>query len=163
MKDMNKVNEESTNILYKGNVEISVFHGDKLVNTLVAHNTGLTPLFEFITHCLAGDFNRNKVPSYLRIFDDSATPVELTYGAIPSTTTPTYASDGKFVVITFNVTPSNLKSLSGIKLFKLYNKENMGVSGIENPSATFELTTTHETIASGSTLVVAWKMSVNNA
>lgn len=158
-----KVNEEVqqqvTNISYRGNITLTIMHGDRKVKTIKAHNNGLQPLFEYLVHCLAGDFIASKVPSYLRVFN--ASDVELTYRAIPTTTTIDYvvSSSSASVVLSFNVSSSALRETSNIKKFKIYSRENRDTSS--NPSATFDLDNAIS-ITQGSNLVVAWQMSVSN-
>ena len=162
-KKVEETTKETTNtISYKGEITLTVMHGKKKVKTIKTHNNGLLPLFEFLAHCLAGDFSARDVPNYIRLFDSSN--VELTYNAIPQTSLISYTSTSTSATATlsFNVASGELRTLeNAIKTFKIYSLKNM--NDPTNPSATFTLDSGEEiTISSGAILIVAWKMSVGN-
>ena len=142
-------------------------HGNKKVRVIDGRNSGESPLFEYITYCLAGIFYPGKAPAYIRLFNNEE---QITYYAIPTTLTPNFGigSDGtssySYVVLTFNVAstalkPNSLNTLS-FNTLKIYNKEN--INNASNPSATLELQDA-ESVTPGSNLIVAWKMTIQNA
>ena len=154
-------NTQVINIGYKGEVTLSIYHGDTKVKTISTHNEGKQPLFTYLAHCLAGDFVPSMVPSYLRIFDEDEH--EVTYSAVPSTTLVNYdSSDSQaYVIVTFNVSSTAFDSSEKVKTFKLYSRDNRSLSSGDNPSAIFSLSDALE-VASGVNLVVAWKMIIGN-
>ena len=153
-------NNES--IGYRGSVSITLMHGNKQIKKIKTHNAGELELFKFLVYCLGGDFYRNLVPSYLRCYD--ANGQEITTRVIPSTGRPSITSSSipAFVVITFNVPSTALLQDIDIREFRLFNQDN--VNNSSNPSATILLREEEGfQVTEGSSIVVAWKMSVGNA
>lgn len=57
-----------TNIGYKGQVNITVRHGDKIISKQTYKNSGGVDLFEFIAHCLGNDSSNVTCPNKIALF-----------------------------------------------------------------------------------------------
>ena len=160
-KKEDKVVAQEESLVYKGEITLTTMHGNKAIRKLKKSNTGKGPLFQYLMYCLTGTLYPTKVPKYLRVFD--ASDNELTTREIPTTGTPSYAFDSSSAsaVITFNLSSTALRQLTGLKKFRIYSSENASSSQIANYSAEVILDTP-ETVTDGSILIVAWKMTLSN-
>ena len=55
-------------IVYRGNVKIELIRGNKVYKKIDKKNAGRMPLFTFLTRCLAGYYDGNSAPKFLRAF-----------------------------------------------------------------------------------------------
>ena len=158
-KKTNNVVTQAESIGYKGEVTLTLMHGNKRVRKIKSHNIGKAPLFQYLMYCLTGTLISTKIPRYLRVFNSQNQ--ELTTRIIPSTGTPSYefSDDEASAVITFNVSSTALVSLNDLKIFKLYSGENSTQS--LNPSAEISIENAIS-IDDDSSLVIAWKMTISN-
>lgn len=160
-KKADKVVAQEESLVYKGEITLTMMHGNKVIKKLRKSNTGKGPLFQYLMYCLTGTLYPTKVPKYLRVFD--ASDDELTTREIPTTGTPSYTFDNSSAsaVVTFNLSSTALKQLTGLKKYRIYSSENASSSQVANYSAEVVLDTP-EVITEGSTLIVAWKMTLSN-
>jgi hypothetical protein len=69
---------------YNGEVKVDLLLGDKICKTVVGHNEGKKPLFEFLALCLINQYRVEQRPNFIRLFtgDTQIGLKELTNSAI---------------------------------------------------------------------------------
>ena len=160
-KKTNKTVAQNESLAYKGEITLTLTHGNKVIRSLKRGNAGKAPLFQYLMYCLTGTFYSNQAPRYLRIFNSENNQV--TTKEITMTGLPSYEFDDSSAsaVLTFNLSSTVLTQLTDLKKFRLYSQDNLSITSINNYSAEVVLATA-ETITEGSNLVVAWKMTLSN-
>ena len=158
-KKVDKVVAQDESLTYKGEITLTVTHGNKVIRSLRRKNTGKGPLFQYLMYCLTGTLYPNQAPKYLRVFNSDNN--EITTQAIPVTGLPSYAfnDSGASATLTFNLSSTIFTQLTDLKKFRMYSQDN--VRDISNYSAEVVLETA-ETLTDGSNLIVAWKMTLSN-
>ena len=175
-KKKTKPTIQKQKVSYEGCVQIQLMHGNKAYKTINQKNAGRLPLFDFIARCLAGYFNLNNCPKYIRAFHavkdettgnyDIATLFDnqVTTSAVPvssvnlSSNTSNEKSQVNFeFILPFTV----LKLGQTINVIALYNTENR--TNVSNPSAYIILQPDNEIEADGeSNIKIVWSMIISN-
>ena len=159
------------NIGCRGDVKIEYLHGDKVYKTIKVKNTGRLPLFNYIARCLAGYYDINSCPKYLRMYHvvdatniDPSTMFndETTSSAIPVVNVSLSSSSTESrVQFEFLVPFSTLSSQKSSNVLAIYNTQNRARK--DEPSAYLILSSEDEIEESGdSNIKVVWTMIISN-
>ena len=164
----NKKEQTNSSISYTGKVKIEFLHGNKVVKTLKKKNTGMMPLFSFLARCLAGDFDSNGYPRYIRLFsgDSWEHRNEVTTAAIPASSVginlSSLSDDKAVVAFEFLIPYSMLPNGTSATMLAIYSNTNRVKR--ESPSAYIILGDEDEIEGDGkSNIKVTWSMMVSNA
>lgn len=73
------------NIIYQGSVKVTLKKGNKIIYSKSYHNNGGSPLFNFLTGCLAGRYQENDRPKNIRFFyaSEDSSPGPITNSSTP--------------------------------------------------------------------------------
>lgn len=169
----------SSSIIYSGNVTINLVKGNKTIRTFKKHNTGYTPLFDFLTRCLAGlSTTSNDCPKYIRCFHSGGGVLSpgnlgvnvirgegcLAYSTVDQDSTTQQAVTYKFVI------PSSMLDITvlgnnKIDAIAIYSTSNMHSQS--NPSAYISIPTSKQIgsndLGNGVSVIVLWEMTFNNS
>ena len=67
---------KSSTLFYHGEVDVSVFHGQRKLRTMHLHNSGSNLFFDTILHVICGQTSPNNIPKYLDIIVDDGKGTE---------------------------------------------------------------------------------------
>lgn len=159
---------KKSSISYTGKVKIEFLHGNKVVKTLKKKNTGKMPLFAFLVRCLAGDFDTNGYPRYVRLFSGNSweSRNEVTTAAIPVSSVGLDLSgstdDKAIVTFEFLVPFSMLPLGTSATILAIYSSTNR--TKRDAPSAYIVLDKKDKIEGDGkSNIKIIWSMIVENA
>lgn len=177
---MNKINTQK-GLSYRGRVNVQVFKGKRTLSSFKGHNAGTLKLFKYLTDCLAGTYNTNQSPWFLRAFRvttdgtvDISTSGEITVTAIPCSGVSSFESEegDKEVAIAsfkFLVPFSNLIANGTIGAFRIYSRDDSehyteGTSSEENWLAEIILPAEDRITTSNSknNILITWEMIIDN-
>ena len=169
----------SSSIVYSGNVTINLVKGNKTIRTFKKHNTGYTPLFDFLTRCLAGlSTTSNDCPKYIRCFHSGGGVLSpsslgtnvirgegcLAYSTVDQDSTTQQAVTYKFVIPSSMIDTTSLEN-NKIDAIAIYSTTNM--HNQSNPSAYISIPTSKQIgsddLGNGVNVIVIWEMTFNNS
>lgn len=182
-KQTTKVIEESdksspsSSITYKGDVTIKIVKNGKAISTFKRHNTGYTPLFDFLTQCLMNYGNVSLgAPKFLKCFSSNAnvlSPDNLGVNVMTSGGGVAYSSIDqdeskqsvtyKFVIPSSIIDTTSLAT-SKINALALYSTINM--QDQSKPSAYISIPNAKQIsigdLGNGVSIVILWQMTFDN-
>jgi len=166
--------KKNSNINYSGEVTVKILHGKKTVKTRKVHNNGTALLFNFLTRCLASQYEALFAPRYLRTFNvDNVAELEdfsnidfnndMISDALPFATVDVADNhvDFQFLI------PNNLlkNSTTSINLLGLYSQDRFVTNSdnVKNPMAFVKLIDDDEiSVASGENILIVWRLTLSN-
>lgn len=162
---------------YTGTVTLSRYIGSKKIKIAQVHNTGGSPLFDFFSECLLGNFDVAKIirPNkimflkYEDIVDEATNTEARVYsrvsGIVSALTAPekVYSLDNNKSTVrySFMVSRDMLESLSDFNSIGLYTN-NSTEDDYANFAAFCPVNITKNDISSSSVLVIDWELSISN-
>lgn len=167
-------NKTGENISYKGEVTVKLVKNGKVNKTRRTHNEGSVYLFQYIANCLAGSFQQDKKPWYIRLYSvegqsgeplDPSTATEVTTTYLPVASTTTYSGadeNGEYAYVehTFIVPGTYLVQEASANAIAMYSLEN--INDKSKWSAYAMLSESIGEVDAGTNAVILWKMTVSN-
>lgn len=166
---MNNIDITTTStIKYRGDVTIEFVKNGKIVRTIKKHNSATKYLFEFIYHCLAGNFYQDELPSFVIPLTEVGGQYYL-YNTNFTPITKVIVEDNNTVVtykclIGYNTLEIG-KDVAGLGFYALKNKnsDEMGIP-IQNQSMAVIFENPYTPQADDrSDLLITWQVQVTNA
>lgn len=177
VEEESKKETPSSSISYKGDVTIKLVKNGKAISTFKRHNTGYTPLFDFLTQCLMSQGNVTlNAPKFLKCFTSNASALSpdnlgtnvmasgggVAYSSIDQDTSKQSVTY-KFVIPSSTIDTTSLAT-SKINALALYSTINMQDQA--KPSAYISIPDASQIsigdLGSGVSIVILWQMTFDN-
>jgi hypothetical protein len=163
---------------YTGIVTLSRYSGEKKIKIAQVHNSGHSPLFNFLSDCLVGDFSIAKLnrPTKIKLLryarDANGNEIPNTYesaspGFIYLTTTPKkdYSLSGSAVTYSFTIARDYLMgdSFDGIGLYTdAAGEDDSDINNVAGFCAVNKDKFSIHSLSTSAVLVVDWMLTISN-